>query len=76
MASSFRAFWNSPVGPKTTHFWGPAANWGIVIAVGYTTFILSVSVYLSIYETYQVREIFLCQIKRSKSYLSDLTVNS
>ncbi|KAF0973863.1 hypothetical protein FDP41_007250 [Naegleria fowleri] len=25
-------FWNSPVGPKTTHFWGPFANWGIVIA--------------------------------------------
>lgn len=19
-------FWNSPVGPKTTHFWGPALN--------------------------------------------------
>ena len=24
------AFINSPVGPKTVHFWGPAANWGIV----------------------------------------------
>ena len=24
------AFVNSPVGPKTVHFWGPAANWGIV----------------------------------------------
>ena len=24
------AFWNSPVGPKTVHFWGPAANWGLV----------------------------------------------
>ena len=23
-------FINSPVGPKTTHFWGPAANWAIV----------------------------------------------
>mmetsp|Transcript_11095 Transcript_11095/g.20064 ORF Transcript_11095/g.20064 Transcript_11095/m.20064 type:complete len:127 (-) Transcript_11095:67-447(-) len=23
---------NSPTGPKTTHFWGPAANWGIAIA--------------------------------------------
>ena len=23
-------FINSPVGPKTTHFWGPVANWGIV----------------------------------------------
>ena len=24
------AFINSPVGPKTVHFWGPAANWGFV----------------------------------------------
>ncbi|KAJ0960733.1 hypothetical protein J5N97_001382 [Dioscorea zingiberensis] len=32
MASAFRAFLNSPVGPKTTHFWGPIANWGFVIA--------------------------------------------
>ncbi|XP_010255708.1 PREDICTED: mitochondrial pyruvate carrier 1-like isoform X2 [Nelumbo nucifera] len=29
---AFRAFWNSPVGPKTTHFWGPVANWGFVTA--------------------------------------------
>jgi hypothetical protein len=21
-----KAFWNSPVGPKTTHFWGPVLN--------------------------------------------------
>ncbi|XP_028764173.1 mitochondrial pyruvate carrier 1-like [Neltuma alba] len=28
----FRAFWNSPVGPKTTHFWGPVANLGFVVA--------------------------------------------
>jgi hypothetical protein len=26
------AFMNSPVGPKTVHFWGPAANWGLVLA--------------------------------------------
>ncbi|OMO84025.1 hypothetical protein CCACVL1_11040 [Corchorus capsularis] len=32
MTSTFRAFLNSPVGPKTTHFWGPVANWGFVIA--------------------------------------------
>ncbi|GAB2289405.1 pyruvate transporter mpc1 [Dionaea muscipula] len=32
MASAFRAFLNSPVGPKTTHFWGPVANWGFVVA--------------------------------------------
>ncbi|EFJ51358.1 hypothetical protein VOLCADRAFT_79838 [Volvox carteri f. nagariensis] len=25
-------FWNSPTGPKTTHFWGPVANWGFVLA--------------------------------------------
>ncbi|KAM7254225.1 hypothetical protein ACFE04_029041 [Oxalis oulophora] len=30
--ATFRAFLNSPVGPKTTHFWGPVANWGFVIA--------------------------------------------
>ena len=29
-----KAFINSPTGPKTTHFWGPVANWGFVIAVG------------------------------------------
>ncbi|KAI3841928.1 hypothetical protein MKX03_007966 [Papaver bracteatum] len=23
-SAAFRAFWNSPVGPKTTHFWGPS----------------------------------------------------
>ncbi|GMN56796.1 hypothetical protein TIFTF001_025907 [Ficus carica] len=32
MAAAFRAFLNSPVGPKTTHFWGPVANWGFVAA--------------------------------------------
>ncbi|CAJ1808487.1 unnamed protein product [Sphenostylis stenocarpa] len=32
MASNLRAFWNSPVGPKTSHFWGPVANWGFVAA--------------------------------------------
>ncbi len=26
------SFINSPVGPKTIHFWGPLANWGFVIA--------------------------------------------
>ena len=26
------AFINSPVGPRTTHFWGPMGNWGLVIA--------------------------------------------
>ncbi|KAL3690128.1 hypothetical protein R1sor_016437 [Riccia sorocarpa] len=30
--AAMRAFWNSPVGPKTTHFWGPVANWGFVAA--------------------------------------------
>jgi hypothetical protein len=32
MASTLKAFWHSPVGPKTVHFWGPAANWGLVLA--------------------------------------------
>ena len=27
---SLASFLNSPVGPKTVHFWGPAANWGLV----------------------------------------------
>jgi len=43
MASNFRAFWNSPVGPKTTHFWGPVANWGFVAAVCYTLFFFTLS---------------------------------
>lgn len=34
MSSSTFARWvNSPTGPKTTHFWGPVANWGFVAAV-------------------------------------------
>lgn len=24
------AFLNSPIGPRTVHFWGPLANWGLV----------------------------------------------
>jgi len=32
-SSTLRALWNSPTGPKTTHFWGPVANWGFVLAV-------------------------------------------
>jgi hypothetical protein len=24
--NAFLKFWNSPVGPKTTHFWGPTLN--------------------------------------------------
>ena len=32
-AMALRAFINSPTGPKTTHFWGPVANWGFVLAV-------------------------------------------
>ena len=33
MSSRFMAWLNSPTGPRTTHFWGPVANWGFVIAV-------------------------------------------
>ena len=29
---ALKLFVNSPVGPKTVHFWGPAANWGLVAA--------------------------------------------
>ncbi|XP_015089778.1 mitochondrial pyruvate carrier 1-like isoform X1 [Solanum pennellii] len=32
MKKSVRAYLNSPMGPKTTHFWGPMANWGFVIS--------------------------------------------
>ncbi|EME32014.1 Mitochondrial pyruvate carrier 1 [Galdieria sulphuraria] len=28
----WKRLWNSPTGPKTTHFWGPVANWGFVLA--------------------------------------------
>jgi len=31
-AGRFRHFLHSPTGPKTTHFWGPVANWGFVVA--------------------------------------------
>ncbi|CAK4081596.1 unnamed protein product [Aphanomyces euteiches] len=31
-AARFKAFINHPTGPKTTHFWGPIANWGFVAA--------------------------------------------
>ena len=31
-ASYLRSLWNSPVGPRTIHFWGPLANWGFVVA--------------------------------------------
>ncbi|KAJ2779953.1 Mitochondrial pyruvate carrier subunit [Coemansia interrupta] len=30
--SAFSKFINSPVGPKTIHFWAPAMKWGLVIA--------------------------------------------
>uniref|UniRef100_A0A7S0XBT1 Mitochondrial pyruvate carrier n=1 Tax=Mantoniella antarctica TaxID=81844 RepID=A0A7S0XBT1_9CHLO len=30
--SRLMQFVNSPTGPKTTHFWGPVANWGFVLA--------------------------------------------
>jgi hypothetical protein len=33
MATALKTFWNSPIGPRITHFWGPVANWGFVIAV-------------------------------------------
>eukprot|EP01112_Ceratiomyxa_fruticulosa_P009961 TRINITY_DN2614_c0_g1_i1.p1 TRINITY_DN2614_c0_g1~~TRINITY_DN2614_c0_g1_i1.p1 ORF type:complete len:109 (+),score=15.52 TRINITY_DN2614_c0_g1_i1:384-710(+) len=32
MTSLVKQLWNSPMGIKTTHFWGPVANWGFVLA--------------------------------------------
>ena len=32
--SAFSAWIRSATGPTTTHFWGPVANWGFVVAVG------------------------------------------
>ena len=33
LGSRIKAFVDSPTGLKTTHFWGPVANWGFVLAV-------------------------------------------
>ncbi|KAK3819530.1 MAG: mitochondrial pyruvate carrier [Benniella sp.] len=30
--SAFQKFWNHPAGPKTIHFWAPAAKWALVVA--------------------------------------------
>ena len=30
--SKLASLFNSPVGPRTIHFWGPLANWGFVVA--------------------------------------------
>ncbi|KAI9654288.1 MAG: hypothetical protein M1831_005453 [Alyxoria varia] len=30
--SGFAKLWNSPVGPKTVHFWAPIMKWGLVLA--------------------------------------------
>ncbi|QPG74007.1 Mitochondrial pyruvate carrier subunit [Brettanomyces nanus] len=32
MSSAFRAFLNSPTGPRTVHFWAPMMKWGLVMA--------------------------------------------
>ncbi|WPT17591.1 Mitochondrial pyruvate carrier 1 [Picochlorum sp. SENEW3] len=32
MVHKLKAWISSPTGPKTTHFWGPVANWGFVVA--------------------------------------------
>ena len=34
-ALALKRFISSPTGPKTTHFWGPVANWGFVLAAIY-----------------------------------------
>lgn len=33
LGARLKAFIDSPTGPRTTHFWGPVANWGFVLAV-------------------------------------------
>jgi hypothetical protein len=33
LGARLNAFVASPTGPRTTHFWGPVANWGFVLAV-------------------------------------------
>lgn len=30
--SRMQQLWNSPVGPKTVHFWAPIMKWGLVLA--------------------------------------------
>ncbi|KAM3419160.1 Mitochondrial pyruvate carrier [Cercospora zeina] len=30
--SGFAKLWNSPIGPKTVHFWAPIMKWGLVLA--------------------------------------------
>ncbi|KAF2722196.1 UPF0041-domain-containing protein [Polychaeton citri CBS 116435] len=30
--SAFAKLWNSPVGPKTVHFWAPIMKWGVTLA--------------------------------------------
>ncbi|PVU90252.1 hypothetical protein BB561_004961 [Smittium simulii] len=30
--SRFQRLWNSPIGPKTVHFWAPMMKWSLVIA--------------------------------------------
>jgi mitochondrial pyruvate carrier 1 len=32
MVDKVVAFWHSPLGPKTSQFWGPMGNWGLVVA--------------------------------------------
>ncbi|PSK34421.1 hypothetical protein B9Z65_8747 [Elsinoe australis] len=30
--SRLQQLWNSPIGPKTVHFWAPIMKWGVVLA--------------------------------------------
>uniref|UniRef100_A0A7S2RP81 Mitochondrial pyruvate carrier n=1 Tax=Rhizochromulina marina TaxID=1034831 RepID=A0A7S2RP81_9STRA len=38
MASAAMRFIRSETGPMTTHFWGPVANWGIVLSAAYDSY--------------------------------------
>jgi hypothetical protein len=50
MATALKSFLNSPVGPKTTHFWGPVANWGFVIAVRAWTYAWFVFPFINLFD--------------------------
>jgi len=38
MASAVMKFIRSETGPMTTHFWGPVANWGLVVSATYDSY--------------------------------------
>ena len=53
MSSAFARWVNSPTGPKTTHFWGPVANWGFVAAVRFVWIFMNV-----VFDEGQIKDVF------------------